>query len=119
MHLSWLGLRKYQHLNSHDCHRNQFCNHRHIHKNVCLFLLIAQTSSQPDSGLINAHDTPRGSTRGVGIRWLGQFTYVDVPPEGVPMAPPTHPDARFYGTTEIPNIVEQTAGKIQEKMNRE
>lgn len=50
---------------------------------------------------------------------LGQFTYVDVPPEGVPMAPPTHPDARFYGTTEIPNIVEQTAGKIQEKMNRE
>ena len=69
--------------------------------------------------MINARDTLCGSTGGVGIRWLGQFTYVDVPPEGVPMAPPTHFFVSVTATTEIPNIVEQTAGKIQEKMNRE
>lgn len=50
---------------------------------------------------------------------LGKFTYVDTPPEGVPMAPPTHPDARFYGTTELPNTVEKIAGKVQEKFNKE
>src|SRR3954466_10761869 len=34
----------------------------------------------------------------------GEFTYVAEPPQGVPMPPPTHPDVRFYGTTELPNV---------------
>lgn len=38
---------------------------------------------------------------------------------GVPMPPPTHPDGRFYGTTEQPNIVEKAAGRIQDKLNKE
>lgn len=50
---------------------------------------------------------------------LGQFTYIDTPPDGVPMPPPTHPDARFYGTTEVPNVVEKMAGTIQDKLHRE
>jgi Mn-containing catalase len=41
------------------------------------------------------------------------------PPAGVPMPPPTHPDSRFYGTTELPNIVEKAAGTIQDKLNKE
>lgn len=55
-------------------------------------------------------DTPDG---------LGQFTYIDTPPEGVPMPPPTHPDARFFGTTELPNAMEKMAGTIQDKLHRE
>ncbi len=50
---------------------------------------------------------------------LGEFTYIDTPPEGVPMPPPTHPDARFYGTTEIPNMVEKMAGSLQDKLKKE
>ncbi|MGJ9372591.1 manganese catalase family protein [Nesterenkonia sp. CF4.4] len=50
---------------------------------------------------------------------LGEFSYVDTPPQGVPMPPPTHPDSRFYGTTEVPNIVEKTAGAVQDKLKKE
>lgn len=50
---------------------------------------------------------------------LGQFTYIDTPPEGVPMPPPTHPDARFFGTTELPNVMEKMAGTVQDKLHRE
>lgn len=50
---------------------------------------------------------------------LSKFTYVETPPEGVPMNPPTHPDARFYGTTELSNTMEKMAGEVQEKLNRE
>ncbi|GER23070.1 hypothetical protein NCCP1664_15660 [Zafaria cholistanensis] len=50
---------------------------------------------------------------------LGEFTYIDTPPEGVPMPPPTHPDARFYGTTELPNVVEKAAGTLQDKLKKE
>jgi Mn-containing catalase len=50
---------------------------------------------------------------------LGEFTYIDTPPDGVPMPPPTHPDARFYGTTELPNTVEKTAGAVQDKLKKE
>ncbi|MBG6215793.1 Mn-containing catalase [Arthrobacter sp. CAN_A6] len=32
----------------------------------------------------------------------GEFSYHDGPTTSAPMPPPTHPDARFYGTTEIP-----------------
>ncbi|MUN62663.1 manganese catalase family protein [Kocuria sediminis] len=49
----------------------------------------------------------------------GEFGYKDQPMAGVPMPPPTHPDARFYGTTEVPNRVEKVAGALQDKLNRE
>ncbi|GHD86008.1 MULTISPECIES: manganese catalase family protein [Kocuria] len=48
-----------------------------------------------------------------------EFSYQPEPMPGVPMPPPTHPDARFYGTTELPNIVEKAAGTIQDKLNKE
>lgn len=50
---------------------------------------------------------------------LGEFSYVADPPAGVPMPPPTHPDARFYGTTEMPNTLEKVAGTIQDKLKKE
>lgn len=49
----------------------------------------------------------------------GTFGYQAEPMKGVPMPPPTHPDARFYGTTEVPNRVEKAAGTIQDKLNKE
>jgi Mn-containing catalase len=66
--------------------------------------------TQADQGTWASGPTPDGK---------GQFSYVAEPPAGVPMPPPTHPDARFYGTTEIPNIVEKAAGKIQDVLHRE
>jgi Mn-containing catalase len=35
------------------------------------------------------------------------------------MPPPTRPDARMYGTTDVPNPVEKAAGTVQDKLNRE
>ncbi|MCT1872172.1 manganese catalase family protein, partial [Micrococcus luteus] len=49
----------------------------------------------------------------------GEFSYSSEPPAGVPMPPPTHPDSRFYGTTEVPNRVEKLAGTVQDKLHRE
>ena len=49
----------------------------------------------------------------------GEFTYVAEPPAGVPMPPPTRPDARIYGTTDVPNVVEKVAGKVQDLLHRE
>lgn len=49
----------------------------------------------------------------------GEFSYVSEPQRGVPMPPPTHPDSRFYGTTEVPNLVEKAAGGIQDAMKKE
>ena len=49
----------------------------------------------------------------------GEFTYLDGPQTTVPMPPPTHPDSRFYGTTELPNTVEKVAGAVQDKLNKE
>jgi Mn-containing catalase len=49
----------------------------------------------------------------------GEFTYHDGPTTSAPMPPPTHPDSRFYGTTELPNTVEKLAGAAQDKLNRE
>jgi Mn-containing catalase len=49
----------------------------------------------------------------------GEFTYLDGPQSSVPMPPPTHPDSRFYGTTELPNTVEKVAGAVQDKLNKE
>lgn len=49
----------------------------------------------------------------------GEFSYLDGPQHTVPMPPPTHPDARFYGTTELPNVVEKAAGAVQDKLHKE
>jgi Mn-containing catalase len=49
----------------------------------------------------------------------GEFTYVAEPPVGVPMPAPTRPDARFYGTTDLPNAVEKIAGTVQDKLHKE
>lgn len=35
------------------------------------------------------------------------------------MPAPTHPDARFYGTTDVPNTVERIAGAAQDRLHRE
>ena len=49
----------------------------------------------------------------------GEFTYHEGPTTSAPMPPPTHPDARFYGTTEVPNTVEKAAGSVQDKLKKE
>ncbi|GAA2880636.1 manganese catalase family protein [Pseudonocardia halophobica] len=49
----------------------------------------------------------------------GEFTYHEGPTSSVPMPPPTHPDSRFYGTTELPNTMEKAAGLAQDKLNKE
>ena len=51
----------------------------------------------------------------------GEFSYSEAPgtTAPVPMPPPTHPDSRFYGTTELPNTVEKVAGAVQDKLNKE
>jgi Mn-containing catalase len=48
-----------------------------------------------------------------------EFTYVAEPDSGVAMPPPTRPDARFYGTTDMPNPVEKVAGEVQDKLKTE
>lgn len=49
----------------------------------------------------------------------GEFTYHDGPTTSAPMPPPTHVDSRFYGTTELPNVVEKVAGAAQDKTRQE
>jgi Mn-containing catalase len=49
----------------------------------------------------------------------GEFSYLDGPQSTVPMPPPTHPDSRFYGTTELPNRVEKIAGAVQDALHKE
>ena len=49
----------------------------------------------------------------------GEFSYHDGPTTSAPMPPPTRPDARLYGTTDLPNTVEKVAGAVQDKLNRE
>ncbi|MCU1424268.1 MAG: manganese catalase [Microbacteriaceae bacterium] len=49
----------------------------------------------------------------------GEFTYLDGPDTSSPMPPPTHPDSRLYGTTELPNRVEKIAGAVQDKLHKE
>ena len=50
---------------------------------------------------------------------LGEFSYHEGPTTTAEMPPPTHPDARFYGTTELPNAVEKAAGAVQDKLHKE
>ena len=49
----------------------------------------------------------------------GEFSYHDGPTTTAPMPDVTRPDARYYGTTDIPNVVEKVAGTVQDKLNRE
>jgi Mn-containing catalase len=49
----------------------------------------------------------------------GEFSYLPEPERSAPMPPVTHPDSRLYGTTELPNIMEKTAGIVQDKLKRE
>lgn len=49
----------------------------------------------------------------------GEFSYHDGPTTSAPMPPPTHPDVRFYGTTELPNAIEKIAGNAQDALRKE
>lgn len=49
----------------------------------------------------------------------GEFSYHEGPTTTAEMPPPTRPDARFYGTTDMPNIVEKVAGAAQDMLNKE
>lgn len=49
----------------------------------------------------------------------GEFEYVAEPPSGTAMPDPTRPDSRFFGTTDLPNVMEKAAGKAQDKLNKE
>ncbi|CAA9309801.1 MAG: Manganese catalase [uncultured Frankineae bacterium] len=49
----------------------------------------------------------------------GTFSYSDGPTTTAEMPPPTHPDARLFGTTELPSTVERLATKAQDLLNRE
>lgn len=66
--------------------------------------------SQAGDGTWASGPTPDGK---------GEFSYLPEPPAGVPMPPPTHPDVRFYGTTELPNTVEKLAGRAQDALHKE
>lgn len=50
----------------------------------------------------------------------GEFSYRDASTETtVPMPPPTRPDSRLYGTTDLPNRVEKIAGVVQDALHKE
>lgn len=51
----------------------------------------------------------------------GEFRYEDAPDslKTVGMPARTHPDSRFYGTTELPNTMEKMAGRVQDTFHRE
>lgn len=50
----------------------------------------------------------------------GEFSYRDASTETpVPMPPPTRPDSRLYGTTDLPNAVEKVAGAVQDVLHKE
>jgi Mn-containing catalase len=57
--------------------------------------------------------------KGPSFDGKGEYSYHDGPTTSVPMPPPTHPDSRYYGTTEVPNVVEKTAATVQDKLNKE
>jgi len=49
----------------------------------------------------------------------GEFSYHEGPTTTAEMPPPAHPDARFSGTTELPNVVEKVAGAAQDALHKE
>jgi Mn-containing catalase len=56
---------------------------------------------------------------GPSVDGNGEFSYHDGPTTSAPMPPPTRPDARYYGTTDVPNAAEKIAGTVQDKLHRE
>ncbi|QJY47536.1 manganese catalase family protein [Pseudonocardia broussonetiae] len=57
--------------------------------------------------------------KGPSVDGKGEFTYHEGPTTTAPMPPPTRPDARMYGTTDLPNAMEKVAGRAQDMLNRE
>jgi Mn-containing catalase len=49
----------------------------------------------------------------------GEFSYHEGPTTHAPMPDVTRPDARYYGTTDIPNTMEKIAGTVQDKLKKE
>jgi len=49
----------------------------------------------------------------------GTFSYHDGPTTTAEMPPPTHPDSRLFGTTELPNTMERMASKVQDVLHKE
>ncbi len=67
-----------------------------------------------------AHAAEGSWTSGPTPDGHGQFSYKEAPgTTPVPMPPPTRPDSRLYGTTDLPNAVEKVAGTVQDKLHKE
>ncbi|PKI90739.1 manganese catalase [Actinomycetales bacterium SN12] len=49
----------------------------------------------------------------------GEFSYHEGPTTSAPMPSHTRPDARLYGTTDMPNIIEKVAGAAQDATHME
>jgi Mn-containing catalase len=49
----------------------------------------------------------------------GEFSYHEGPTTSAPMPPPTRPDSRLFGTTDVPNRVEKMASAVQDTLHRE
>ncbi|TNC17413.1 manganese catalase family protein [Georgenia sp. 311] len=60
-----------------------------------------------------------GWASGPSVDGKGEHSYHEGPTTSAPMPPPTRPDARYYGTTDLPNTVEKIAGTVQDKLHRE
>jgi Mn-containing catalase len=56
---------------------------------------------------------------GPSVDGNGEFSYHDGPTTTAPMPPPTRPDSRLYGTTDLPNVMEKAAGLAQDKLHKE
>lgn len=50
---------------------------------------------------------------------FGKSCAEEGPTTSAPMPPHTRPDARLYGTTDMPNIVEKVAGAAQDATHME
>jgi Mn-containing catalase len=80
------------------------------HTEVSYQYLNFSDGKQAGDGPWAAGPTPDGN---------GEFSYHDGPTTTAPMPPPTRPDARFYGTTDLPNMMEKAAGAVQDKLKKE
>jgi Mn-containing catalase len=74
------------------------------HRDVSYQYINFSDGAEADQGSWASGPTPDG---------LGEFSYVAEPPAGVPMPPPTRPDPRLYGTTDVPNLVEKVKGTVK------
>ena len=74
------------------------------HRDVSYQYINFSDGAEADQGSWASGPTPDG---------LGEFSYVAEPPAGVPMPPPTRPDPRLYGTSDVPNLVEKVKGTVK------